>query len=1230
MTRVIVDLSSYVKTALRSGKDTKDGLLVSFEGEEVLVNSAEYGYENFTNMMVKTLTDLRLHPYNVVLVIEGMHAKSKRLLIDSGYKGKRDKKPPEFYVEFQRLRDFVVEQWRSMGAIAVTQDYVEADDVIAFLAKHTEEDIYIATRDNDLAALNTDEGTNEYGAKVTTYIDGLIGVGKLDGEPFVHPSKYLTLAKALVGDSSDSVPGVKNFGKAAFQKLAEQYGYDGLDELIGMLENGSLAPVHELIEDKDHKLLKKIVEAEADAIKCWRLVKLYSQWVHTMQHPLKWLPGKSEPLPEDADARLKHWFTIGELVTTDNYAEVLAHFKQHVPLSPEIAFDIETSTPDESDDWLAAQGDPEGVDQLGSELTGFSFTYGPNMQYTMYVSVDHADTANITMSQARAMMEVAWASGKPIIIQNTFFELSVLSQAKDEDGMSWMERWSGLKWGERSRGFIPNALDTKIEANYVNENTGTGLKQRSKMHLDYEQQTFQQTTQLEGKPDELPKGGRLMQVLEWACPGCGSVGFKASKCVGLCEFCDGTEGGNAPAKAEIAAWEEKMLALLESDPVEYARLTEWKPAKVKRQYKMRELSARHVFGYGCDDTICTAALHNFYKLHMQLDHHYDVYLATEIDAAYQHAKNFIDGIPFSLELSKELEKHDDETFDRAWSTVRDYLMKNGWEGTVPPTYDENISAADIKEAFRIVTGAANEAPTISLEEGTVGEDDEAAESSGEEAEGAEKDPFLATKVRTPAKLVVLARELGHELFAGMVERALNGEHDRFTLWVREHFTGEPVFKASNKQMIKLLYEAMKLPVRVRNKPTKIMRQKGLPGNPKGDALALEYALRECTEEQAAVLRGIKLMRMVITRRSLYYTKYPYFMHWKTGRIHPTHNQSSTNTRRASESKPNKQQLPKHPKITGEPARFRETIVPHREDAVIVSLDEDSQELRIIADWSKDENLVACYVGENKKDVHALTGYSITQLKKLDWAMKLTYPEFQKLSKSKADDPIVKLCTEFRALGKKVNFTTEFGAMAPKLAMTMLVTESEAQTYIDAKERNFPGVRRWKDATIEEAKRTGIVRTLDGGVRHLRDLIMSDDHWVRSKAERQAVNFKVQGSAGQMIKRAEGAMWRMGLVYKYDCVCFGPIHDEVVFSVRRDQLADFLRDAHACMTQPYGNMTIPIVSSISFGPSFGEQYEIGAEPTQAAIDDGFKQWREAHEAKAAKAAAANDNQAAVAA
>ena len=72
--------------------------------------------------------------------------------------------------------------------------------------------------------------------------------------------------------------------------------------------------------------------------------------------------------------------------------------------------------------------------------------------------------------------------------------------------------------------------------------------------------------------------------------------------------------------------------------------------------------------------------------------------------------------------------------------------------------------------------------------------------------------------------------------------------------------------------------------------------------------------------------------------------------------------------------------------------------------------------------------------------------------------------------------------------------------------------------------------------------------------------------MRSKAERQAVNFKIQSSSAEMIKRAEGTMWREGLVFKYDCVCYGSIHDEVVFSIMIEDLLPFLQDAHRAMVE----------------------------------------------------------------
>ena len=320
---------------------------------------------------------------------------------------------------------------------------------------------------------------------------------------------------------------------------------------------------------------------------------------------------------------------------------------------------------------------------------------------------------------------------------------------------------------------------------------------------------------------------------------------------------------------------------------------------------------------------------------------------------------------------------------------------------------------------------------------------------------------------------------------------------------------------------------------------------------------------------------------------------------------------------------NLQQQPKHAKVEGYPSRFREVVRPHRRGAVVVSMDFQAQELRVIADYSQDKNMLACYVGENKKDMHALTALGILMKKDAtiirtviagmgerpaDEDMdELRYSIFTGFEHGTPDEKrIYKL---FRSLGKKVNFTTEYGAAAPKLAATMLIDEDTAQDYIDAREAAFPRAAEWKREVVEEAKTFGFVRTKLGAVRHLAELLNSDDRFTASKAERQAVNVQIQGSSAEMTKKAEGRMWREGLVYDFDAVCYGPIHDETVFSVAITDLLPFLQRGHACMIENYADMQVPIESSISFGPNFGVQIEIGSLPTAEAVEKGLAAMRE---------------------
>ena len=1118
--RMIGDMSSILWTCLLAGK-ADDATPVEHNGRTVYVNSYMHGYEATVNRIEAALREYKLAPIDFVMVFEGRDSKQRRVMIDNTYKanreGDKDSRPPEAYVEFNKLKELIRNTYHDLGAISVSQPFVEGDDVIAYLTDNAEEDTLVLTGDNDLAVLNR---VNKYGAKTLVRIGDQVGINKYGDFSF----KYITLYKALVGDSSDNIKGVPGFGPNAWLNIIARYDEDGCQEIEDLLRQGKRDELAVFADDNKCKFLQKIVDNWTSAVKCLQLTTLHPEWVNTVRLSLDWQAGIA--LRNTNDERLQDWVGARRLVTADNYDDSLARLKSQLERTPHVGFDIETAMSDEAIEWLQEQGDPSGLDVLGSYITGFSVNFGRNLQYTYYVSLDHKNTNNVSMVQGRELLEACF--GKPIVIANTSFELSVLyANCKDEDGTMWRDQWK--KYGEN--GFIPNIRDIQLEASYVNENIKLGLKFRSEHHIGYQQISY----------DEVTQGGTL---------------------------------------------------------------------------QMNQLTGKEVLAYGADDALCSNHLHNFYRLHMQTEHHYQVYLDVELDAAYQHALNYVQGANIDVARLSQLTKEDQTLYGKNWAILRAYLLKQGWEGTVPPTYTAEITPKEIKAAYAIVMGLDGEADA---------EDDEPAE-DGEKA-AVVKDPVLSTRVRTVSKFPALIAAAGHEEFATMLQSCLDGGHEEFTTYVRGYFTGEPKFKSSNKQMNHLLYEVMQLPIKVRNKPTATMLAAGIrQGNPKADALAISYALRDAADdpEKLAVLNAIKLMQMVRTRQSLYYSTYPGFIHWKDGKIHSSHRQSSTNTRRASSAKPNFQQLPKHPKMKGYDSEFRSIFVPHRSDAVIVSMDFNAQELRVIAEYSQDRNMLACYVGDNKKDMHALTGVGIMRYKdatNLQLALALLTPEQLQADVSEAEyqafvaldsgTPEQKaLFALYRALGKKVNFTTEYGAQAPKLAATMLIEEDEAQAYIDAREDAFPEAKEWKKQVVDEARSNGFVTTMLGARRHLAEFFQSDDRMISSKAERQAVNFKIQSSSAEMTKKAEGRMWKAGLFVNYDAVCYGPIHDEVVASVRICDLEEFLPKMHACMVAPYANMQVPIESSISFGKDFKTQHEIGSKPTAEAIKAGLAEMAEA--------------------
>jgi DNA polymerase I-like protein with 3'-5' exonuclease and polymerase domains/5'-3' exonuclease len=1052
--KILYDMSSLMWNALLAGKDKENGFSVPHpdkEGETVYVNGYEFGYENAMNSVHSVLKQFNAVPSDIIMVFEGMNAKLLRQSIFPGYKAGRDTRPPEAYEEFNKALELTKNVLMQLGASAVKQDGMEADDVIAYLSKHLPKTLVVST-DGDMTKL--------YSASCDIYLNGNLNQNKYG----IFPFEYTTLYKALVGDSSDNIKGAYQFGPKKFEDLYVKFDDDGLELLEQLILNKQLEKLAEDVPSLPS--LQKIIDDKESVYVSYDLARFYPEKINTYRKPLQWEVGMVHPNPDLEDDRFTKWYAQIQGVTADNYDDIVRQALPRLLASPFVSVDIETSTSQESDDWMdakqkkggGAEEERSGVDVLGSELTGMGFTFGDNMQYSLYFSVDHANTNNCTSEQVRKFAELI-PDSKKIVVHNASFELTVLYQ-------EWFEAWKNNGW----EGFLPNIEDTTIMASYVDENDRRGLKHLSSRWLGYTQTTYAEVTQ-----------GR----------------------------------------------------------------------------KMNELSLVEVLSYGTDDTICTAAIYNHFKMILEMEQTYHIYQQVEISPAYLTAKAFVDGTPLSLERMMELEKADDETYEKSWIMIRELLISKGWEGSVYLPYEE--TAANIKAAFTLVTGE-----------------------------------LLDTQVRTPSKLFTIIRERGFDTLAEILERNTNVDD-----YLKTFFKGEPDFNmGSPKQLQHLMYEILGLPIRLRNPATDAMRAAGQrEGSPKTDDLAMQFALKYDADKGVNhIIEALQAMKTVTTRRGLYYKPYKFVKHWKDGKMHSQANQCQTNTRRYSFSSPNIQQLPKK----DEGLKFREVIVPHKKNAVIVSMDFSGQELRVIAHASQDQGMLDCFIGDNKKDMHSMTAAGIAEKQGLSKGYEAFMDSLRSVEKA-----IAQVFKDLRAVGKKVNFTTEYGAQAKKLSETLLITEKEAQQYIDAKLAAFPRAEAWKKEIIALAKSCGLSFTLMGAKRHLGNLLLSKDRFESSKAERQAVNNTIQSSSAEMTKLAMGRLWDSRLYQRYDAKFLFPVHDELVSSVVADQCYDFICEKHAAMVAPYGGMTVPIVSSISLGPNFGIQIEVGETPDREAIENALR-------------------------
>ena len=234
-----------------------------------------------------------------------------------------------------------------------------------------------------------------------------------------------------------------------------------------------------------------------------------------------------------------------------------------------------------------------------------------------------------------------------------------------------------------------------------------------------------------------------------------------------------------------------------------------------------------------------------------------------------------------------------------------------------------------------------------------------------------------------------------------------------------------------------------------------------------------------------------------------------------GRVHGCLNQTVAATGRLSSTEPNLQNIPVRTELGQE---IRRAFIPEKGNKLI-SADYSQLELRILAHITQDANMLAAF--KNGEDIHAQTA---------------------RLVFGATDEKDLK---EKRRLAKIVNFGIAYAVEAFGLSQRVGISRSEARKVIDDYFATYKGIREYMDRIPGEAREKGYVTSLFGRRRFFPS-INDRNFSIRSRAEREAINMPIQGTASDIVKIA---MIRVAHALKKEKLAtkmIMQVHDELLF------------------------------------------------------------------------------------
>ena len=250
---------------------------------------------------------------------------------------------------------------------------------------------------------------------------------------------------------------------------------------------------------------------------------------------------------------------------------------------------------------------------------------------------------------------------------------------------------------------------------------------------------------------------------------------------------------------------------------------------------------------------------------------------------------------------------------------------------------------------------------------------------------------------------------------------------------------------------------------------------------------------------------------------------PEYVNPETRRVHTSFLLAATTTGRLASSDPNLQNIP----IKSEDGKdIRKAFIAEKEN-ILVSADYNQIEMRILADLADVKELKKAF--KNNDDIHTLTASQVFNL------------------------DIKKVDQDTRRKAKAINFGIIYGISQYGLAKQIMVSNNEAEEFLNSYFLKFPEIKEYMNYTIKFCRKSGYVSNIFGRRTHIRG-INDKNYNVRNFQERAAINAPIQGSASEIMRLAMIRLSkRFGDIKNIKTKMLLQIHDELIFEVPKIEL-----------------------------------------------------------------------------